>query len=509
MPTSPPHIIVIGAGPGGLTTALLLAHRGCKVTLLEKAGVVGGRNAEIKVGDCSFDLGPTFLHQKFGLDEIIAETGERTDDLLDFVRLDPMTKLTWGGTSLHTYANEEKMSEELDRVFPGNSEGFRRYLRDHARKFRTIYPCLQKPYEQITSYLRPALLKALPYIATTKSVHDVLGDYFNDDRLKLAFTFQAKYLGMSPWHCPALFSILSYTEFRYGVYHVQGGLNRISTMMAEQFAKRGGALRLQSPVREVTFTGRTATGVLLENGEHLKADAVVINADYGHAFTKLLGAHNVSDEAMRRRRFSCSTFMMYLALDKLYAEEPHHHVVFADDYRANVEDIQSERRVSRDMSIYIRNSCVTDPLVAPAGQSGLYILVPTINTRHGHNWAAEKEAFAEQVLTRIEQHTGMKDLRRHITARRIITPDDWQNLGPVYMGATFNLAHTFRQMLYFRPQNRVRGLRRTFLAGGGTHPGSGLPTIYESGRITANLISDELGVPYRTVDLASEYLRAA
>ena len=100
-------------------------------------------------------------------------------------------------------------------------------MREQGAKFRAIYPCLQRPYHSLRSYLSPKLLKALPYVLTTRSVHDVLGDYFKDERLKLAFTFQAKYLGMSPWHCPALFSILSFTEYRYGVYHVQGGLNRI------------------------------------------------------------------------------------------------------------------------------------------------------------------------------------------------------------------------------------------------------------------------------------------
>ena len=80
------------------------------------------------------------------------------------------------------------------------------------------------PIHSLTSYLRPSLLRALPYVLTHRSVHDVLGDYFTEERLKLAFTFQAKYLGMSPWHCPALFSILSFTEYRFGVYHVQGGL---------------------------------------------------------------------------------------------------------------------------------------------------------------------------------------------------------------------------------------------------------------------------------------------
>ena len=303
------------------------------------------------------------------------------------------------------------MSAELERVFPGSSGGFQRYMVEQGDKFRTIYPCLQHPYHKLTAFLRPTLLKALPHVLTTRSVHDVLGDYFEDERLKLAFTFQAKYLGMSPWHCPALFSILSFTEYKYGVFHVQGGLNRISHSMADVFDELGGELRLQSPVKQLLHQGRVLSGAELENGERINADAVIVNADYGHAATRLFGGHNVPEEKMRRRKFSCSTFMLYIGLDTIYPDEPHHHILFADDYKANVADIQSERHVSDDMSIYVRNSCVTDPHVAPPGQSGLYILVPTINTRHGFDWENHKEEYADKILERIEQRTGMKDLR--------------------------------------------------------------------------------------------------
>jgi phytoene desaturase len=200
--------------------------------------------------------------------------------------------------------------------------------------------------------------------------------------------------------------------------------------------------------------------------------------------------------------------MLYIGLDTIYPDEPHHHILFADDYRANVADIQSERHVSEDMSIYVRNSCVTDPHVAPPGQSGLYILVPTINTRHGFDWETHKEEYADKVLSRIEQRTGMKDLRSHIITKRIISPADWESAS-IFMGATFNLAHTLTQMLYFRPHNRYNGFENCYLVGGGTHPGSGLPTIYESGRISANLICDQFGAPYQPVDLASGYLNEA
>ncbi|WAC21112.1 phytoene desaturase family protein [Luteolibacter sp. SL250] len=499
-------IVIVGAGPGGLTAGMILARRGFDVTIVEKQAHVGGRNAELKVGGYSFDTGPTFLHQKFTLDEAFQEAGRDSAEYLDFVALDPMTRLSWDGVSLETSPDPTRMAEGIARAFPGDEEGYRRFMADHAVKMRTIYPCLQRPYHELKAYLSTTLMKALPYVLTRKSVVDVLDDYFRDDRLKLAFTFQAKYLGMSPWRCPALFSILSYTEYKYGIYHVRGGLCRISDAMARVFAAYGGTLRLEAPVKEVRFSGARATGVTLEDGTRLDADDVILNADYAHAVTTLMNGRSRPREEMERKKFSCSTFMLYLGLDTIYPDEPHHHILFADDYLRNVEDIQGERRISDDMSIYIRNSCVNDPLVAPAGKSGLYILVPTINTRHNPDWRTQAKEYRDKVLERVERRTGMKDLRQHIVEERMITPQDWRDGLDVFMGATFNLAHTLDQMLYLRPHNLMRGYENLYLVGGGTHPGSGLPTIYESARISSNMICDSHGVAYERADFASALL---
>ncbi len=504
--TKDKRVVIVGAGPGGLTAGMILARRGFDVTIVEKRDRVGGRNAELKVGDFSFDTGPTFLHQKFTLDEVFLEAGRKAEDYLDFVLLDPMTRLTWDGVSLETTCDIERMAADIGRSFPGDDEGYRRFMADHAVKMRTIYPCLQRPYHELKSYLSTALVKAFPYVATAKSVVDVLDRYFIDDRLKLAFTFQAKYLGMSPWRCPALFSILSYTEYKFGIYHVQGGLCKISDAMAKVFVEHGGKLRLGTGVAEVMFNGGEVKGVRLDDGEVLECDDAVMNADYAHAVTSLLNGRSRSKADLEKKKFSCSTFMLYLGLDTIYRDEPHHHIIFADDYRKNVEDIKGERHVSEDMSVYVRNSSITDPSVAPAGKSGLYVLVPTINTRHGYDWTRHKQEYRDKILDRIERKTGMKDLRSHIVEERILTPDDWRDGLDVFMGATFNLAHTLDQMLYLRPHNRLQGYDNLYLVGGGTHPGSGLPTIYESGRLSSNLLCDRHGVGYEKVDLTTGLL---
>lgn len=115
-------VIIIGAGPGGLTSGMILAHRGFDVTILEKQGRVGGRNAELKVGDFSFDTGPTFLHQKFTLDEVFAEAGAKPEDYMDLVLLDPMTRLTWGDLSMETTCDRARMEANVETAFPGHGE---------------------------------------------------------------------------------------------------------------------------------------------------------------------------------------------------------------------------------------------------------------------------------------------------------------------------------------------------------------------------------------------------
>ncbi len=503
-------ILIIGAGPGGLTSGMLLAHRGYDVTILEKASVIGGRNAPIQAGDYTFDTGPTFLHQKFTLDEVFAECGKTAEDYMEFIKLDPMTTLTWGEISMATSFNHETMMANIEKAFPGESKNYARFMADHAIKLKTVFPCLQSDYNSLKSYLKPHMLKALPYVATKKSVMDVLSEYFTDERLKLAFTFQAKYLGMSPWNCPALFSILAYIEYAHGIYHVQGGLSNISMGMAKSFQEDGGKIMLNSEVTNIQYSdnGKRAATVTLENGETMECDDLIVNADYAHARSTIFNEKNKAPESLKKKKFSCSTYMLYLGLDTIYKEEPHHHVIFADDYHQNLRDIQDEKVISKDMSIYVRNSSVTDPTVAPEGHSQIYILVPTINTRNCAPWDEDPEAYRNIILDKIIEKTGMKDLKDHIVEERCITPQGWES-NNIFMGATFNLAHTMDQMLYLRPRNRLNGFDNIYLVGGGTHPGSGLPTIYESARISANLICETYGDKHERVDLASDILTEA
>jgi phytoene desaturase len=256
-------------------------------------------------------------------------------------------------------------------------------------------------------------------------------------------------------------------------------------------------LRLGTPVKQLVLEDCQVRGVELPDGEKVFADETVLNADFGYAMKHLVPPgvlKKYSPENVDAREYSCSTFMLYLGLDKVY-DLPHHTVFFAGDYQGNIRDIFQRKVLSEDISFYVRNASVTDPALAPPGHSAVYVLVPVPNRTATIDWAKEKPAFRDRVIAAMEKRAGMKDIAGHIREEIVYTPQTWQDMN-IQFGATFNLAHSLNQMLYFRPRNKFEELDHCYLVGGGTHPGSGLPTIYESGRIAANLIARRYGVKF-------------
>jgi len=234
--------------------------------------------------------------------------------------------------------------------------------------------------------------------------------------------------------------------------------------------------------------------VQLDSGELVEADHVVMNADFARGISTLLEGSErgkYTDKYLETRGYSCSTFMIYLGVSKKY-DIPHHNIFFSGDYRKNVTEIFQGKGIPEDPSFYVQNASVTDSSLAPEGRSTIYILVPVSNTLKAKvDWEKEKKNLRDLVIEKFKSRTGFNDIEDHIEFEKIITPDDWDNDLGVYHGAVFNLAHSLDQMLYMRPHNRFPKYNNLYIVGGGTHPGSGLPTIVDSGRIAAELIYEK------------------
>ncbi len=486
-------VAIIGAGPGGLSAGMILTNKGYDVSIYEKAPFVGGRTSAVKMGPYTFDLGPTFFHMIDVLEEIFESTGRNLNDYIKLMKLDPLYDLVFEKDKvLPVTMDREQMKRNIEAIFPGDGEGYARFLEEEEKKFSKVKPALQSSFTKLRDFFKPELIKALPYLDFPKSVHEQMGKYFSSDLLKIAFTFQTKYLGMSPWEAPALFSILSFLEHDGGIYHVEGGLNQITKAMGKAIEEDGGQIHLETPVKKVIIDNKKIKGLELENGTTTTADYYIINADFAHAMKNLIpeaDRKKYTDKKLDKMGYSCSTLIMYLGLSKKY-DLSHHTIYISRDYKANVKEITENTKISDDPSFYLHNPSVTDPTLAPEGHSCLYVLVPLPNNDLAFDWKNDQEKFRNEILDLIIERTGFHDLRENIKAEKIISPIEWEKDYSINKGAVFNLKHNLGQMLYFRPRNKFEEYENCYLVGGGTHPGSGLPTIFESGRITGQLIQE-------------------
>ncbi|PLT48218.1 Phytoene desaturase, neurosporene or lycopene producing [Paenibacillus pasadenensis] len=488
---------VVGAGPGGLAAAMLLAARGHEVTLLEKQAYVGGRTSALRIGAYTFDRGPTFLMMLPVLEELFERAGRDVRDYLELKRVDPLYTLKFGEIEFSPGGSHEETARRVEELFPGNGERYLRFMSRERDKLSRVLPLLKRPFGSARSYFASDVLRALPKLDAADTVHKRLSRYFTDERLRWAFSFQSKYLGMSPWECPGTFTMLSFLEHEYGLYHPIGGLNRISEAMADVAREHGAAIRVGEGARRVLTDGRRAVGVELESGERLDVDAVVIGADFGHAMTTLFEPGTLKSYTparLEKKKLSLSTFMLYLGIGAELPALPHHKIVFASDYRRNVDDMTKRMTLSDDPSLYIHHPSRLDPTLAPPGKSALYLLMPVPNNRSGLDWREEAPRVRAAMLERLAAECGLPGaaaVEALIEEERMYTPEDWEKQSYVYRGATFNLAHSLDQMMHLRPRNRFEELEGCYLVGGGTHPGSGLPTIIQSAIISAQLLEEE------------------
>ena len=316
------------------------------------------------------------------------------------------------------------MLQQIDQAFPGNRDGFDRYMTTEKQRFELMYPCLQKEYSNLSQYFSRDFIKALPKLSLGRSLMGVLGNYFKDEKLKQSFTFQSKYLGMSAWDCPGAFAILPYVEHAFGVYHTTGGLSEISEAMARVCREHGVEIHLNTAVKQLVIENKKISGVELYSGEQILADETVLNADFGYAMKNLFPQGTLkkySPEKVDSKEYSCSTFMLHLGLDKIY-DLPHHTVFFAEDYKRNIQDIFKNKVLSEDLSFYVRNASVTDSTLAPEGHSSVYVLVPVPNKKAEIDWSKEEKNMRNRVVKTLEKHAGMNDIEDHIREEIIFTP---------------------------------------------------------------------------------------
>ncbi len=493
------NVIVVGAGIGGIAAAGRLARQGYAVTVIEKNLRPGGRVGTIKAGGYRFDTGPTL----FLMPEVFAQTylslGERMEDHLDLVRLDPTYRVHFQDRkTIDLSADLNKMQAQLEAIEPGSFPAYLRFIAEGARHYQvSLEKFVGRNFYSVLDYFS---LKNLPLLFQLKALTrhaENTARYFHDPRLLAAFSFQNMYLGVSPYDAPATFSLLQYTELADGVWFPMGGLYRVIESLEAIAIDLGVKFRYGVGVRSIEVDGNRATGVTMDSGERLPADLVIANADLPYVYRELLPASQETGKLFSKK-FTSSALMFFWGIKgKRTPELLHHNVFLADqEYRASFERIFTDHTLPANPSFYICAPTRTDPDFAPLDGDSLMALVPVghLDEQKPQDWD-DLQRRARQVVIRQLESLGLPDFESRIAFEQSWGPQFYQNELNLVKGSAFGLSHNFMQVGYLRPHNRHARYGNLYFAGASTHPGTGLPIVLLSAQLAVERIMNEQPQP--------------
>ncbi|GGS93822.1 phytoene desaturase [Streptomyces chromofuscus] len=483
LPGPTDHVVVVGAGLSGLSAALHLLGAGRRVTVVERDALPGGRAGRLTRAGYRIDTGPTVLTMPHLADEAFAAVGERLADRVELIGLRPAYRALFAdGSALDVHTDGEAMEAEVER-FAGAAEaaGYRR-LRDWLERLhrvqmrRFIDRNFDSPLDLVTWDL--ARLAALGGFGR---LDPAIGRHLRDERLRRVFSFQALYAGVPPRRALAAYAVIAYMDTVAGVYFPRGGMHALPQAMADAAATAGAEFRYGQEVVRLERRGSRVTAVVTAE-ERIPCDAVVLTPDLPVAY-RLLGR---APRRPARLTHAPSAVVLHAGTDRTWPQLAHHTLSFGARWHGTFDELTRTGDLMSDPSLLITRPTATDPGLAPPGRHLHYVLAPCPNTDIGPgaaDWRDLAPRYRDRVLTELERR-GLAGLGAAIEEECLVTPADWQAQGHA-AGTPFSAAHTFRQTGPFRPRNLVRGTDNAVLAGCGTTPGVGVPTVLLSGKLAA------------------------
>jgi len=486
-------VIVIGAGIGGITAAIHLANQGFHVQVIEKNSHPGGRCDRISREGHQFDTGPTLFVMPHLYEKEFSALGTSMHELLDLQRVDPTYHLVFDdGSQLGLTSDLKKLQEQLETFEPGSFQGLLRYLEEGHRHYHLSLKELVYPdFRKASDFFKLSQIPLLYQVKPLAKHYANMSNYFDDPRLKAAFTFQDVYMGLSPFEAPATFSMMPYTELAHGVWYPKGGMYQVVEVLMSLARSAGVDFCFNSTIGQIDVDGDRTTGVTLSNNQHLPADLILANADLPYVYQHLLPP----DQCLKRvdrMRFSCSVISFFWGVDRMYPSLNPHTLFLAEDYRQNFESITKDLTLPVNPSLYVHAPTRLDPDMAPPGQDTLIAIVPVGHKSENGNqdWASIRDRARLKVFQKLS-NIGIDDLEEHIKFEMNFTPLTWQKRYNLVKGSTHGLCHNLTQLAYFRPDFRHASLHNLYFVGASTRPGTGMPTAMVSGRLSAQRIIDD------------------
>jgi phytoene desaturase len=487
-------VAIIGAGVGGIATAIRLANNGFDVSVYEKNPAPGGRVSQAIRDGHRFDLGATIFLMPGIYRETFASLGLNLDEFVEFLPMTTLYQLYFDdGSVLDFTTDKDKMEAQLEALEPGSYRMMKSYL-DKGYGFLQLglSQLLGRNFYRLFDFVNFKNVGLLIKLKTYIRHQTFVSRFFRHPHLQMAFTFQNIYVGQSPYEAPALFSMLPAAELLEGSMFPRGGMNRIVSSLVQHAESIGIRFVCNKPVAGILTRNRQASGLRFEDGSVIEADIVVANADLPYVYNDLLPDRRPA-ERISKLNHACSAIVFHWGVDKVYPGIAQHNVFLSDRYRQCLDGIFKDKSLTEEFCFYVHSPVRTDATAAPDGQDSISVVIPVghIDQSKDQDWSSIRMMARKWVISRLEK-LGWEDLEKHIKFEICYLPGTWESMFHVSRGATFgSLGHNIMQMGYFRPHNRHPRYRNLYFTGGSTHPGNGIPLVLLSAKLTGERIIKE------------------
>lgn len=486
---------VIGAGFGGLALAIRLQSGGVDTTVIEARDKPGGRAYYWERDGFTFDGGPTVITDPDCLRQLWALSGRDMAEDVQLLPVSPFYRLNWPDGSIFDYTNDDDaLKRQIHALNPADIEGYAKFLKYSEGVYQEGYVKLGT-----VAFLDfKSMIKAGPALAkyeAWRSVYSIVSRFIQNEKLRQVLSFHTLLVGGNPMTTSGIYALIHKLERDGGVWFAKGGTNRLIAGMVKHFERLGGKIRLNEEVAEIETLGDRVTGVRAKSGWREDFDTVACNGDVVHTYRDLLGGnrHGARTGArLERKPHSPSLFVIHFGVKGEWPAVPHHVILFGPRYQGLLADIYDNGVLPADFSLYLHHPTVTDPSLAPPGDSSFYVLSPVPHMGQlPIDWEVEGPLYAERILAEIERRV-MPGLRERIVTQFHYTPLDFANDLGAHHGSAFSLEPKLTQSAWFRVHNRDDAIPNLYFVGAGTHPGAGIPGVVGSAKATAALMLDDL-----------------
>jgi phytoene desaturase len=485
------NVIIIGAGLGGLATALRLSHRGYKVKILEKHSTPGGRLNQLKMEGFTFDIGPSFMSMSYELDELFNSCS--LTNTLTLKELNPLYQVFFAGNNkpYQIWKDLDKLQEEFKEIEPNLKEKAEKYLNKAGEFFHDTEDIVIKSnFDSVLQYLLKLTrvpVKHIPYLF--RKMWDEVNKNFESTEIKVIFSLVAFFLGSTPFRTPAIYSLLNYTEMRHnGYWVVEGGMYKIVETICAELIKRGVEFHYNTEVVSVNKFNGSLNSLLDNHGKTWEADIFVSNSDAASFRGKILNRPRFSDKKLDNMDWTLAPFTVYLGVKGKIDKLKLHNYFLGNNFKNYAETIFETSAAPEHPYYYVNALSREFPESAPDGCENLFILCPVPDKRFKHDWH-DKESFADTIIKDLSERIDF-NIADNLLVKQIYSPDEWEKMFNLYKGSGLGLAHGMNQVGAFRPRNKDEEFSNLYYVGASTTPGTGLPMVIISSRLVTERITN-------------------